>query len=226
MLFHTTVEFKAIYDLASTSGSTGYEFNPQEVGRRRLRNTCLDYLAALDNKEFVQLAKNQFDSANCMTDKISSFAVLASKEKFSEREEAIEQFHRDANNNALVLNKWFTIQALADYPGVLDNVKNLKEHKDFLLTNPNRARALISAFTMNLPHFHRIDGAGYSFLADCIIELDPLNPQVAARMAGSFSQWKKFDNKRKDLMQKELKRILDSGKLSPDLYEVVNRCLN
>jgi aminopeptidase N len=143
-----------------------------------------------------------------------------------ERDEALARFYSDAKGNALVLNKWFAIQAMADYPNLLDAVKALKTHPDFTLTNPNRARSLISTFCANLPNFHAIDGEGYRFVADSVLELDRLNPQVAARMVSVFTSWSKFDEIRKLKMKAELQRVLGDSKLSSDTFEVVTRCLS
>ena len=134
-------------------------------------------------------------------------------------------FHAFAAGDALVLNKWFSIQAMADLPDLLERVKALKKHPDFIISNPNRARSLLSVFAGNSIHFHATDGKGYEFVADNILELDALNPQVSARMASVFSQWKRFDTHRQELMKKQLERIRDKQGLSKDTFEVVSRCL-
>ena len=217
-------EIKSIYD-ETASSSKEYVFSPQEVSRRRLRNTCLDYLTNLEDKASVTLAYNQFLYANCMSDQISAMYSLVSGPDSDERSAAIMKFYEDAGGDALVLNKWFSIQAAADRPGLLDDVIRLKSHPDFTMTNPNRARSLLSVFAGNMPHFHSADGKGYTFIADCVIELDKLNPQVAARMAGSFSQWRRFDGARQNLMRAELERIRGTIGLSKDTFEVVTRTL-
>jgi aminopeptidase N len=159
-----------------------------------------------------------------MTDKISALGCLISFES-QETVDATAKFYTDANSDALVLNKWFAIQAMADNKDILSKVKQLKAHPDFILTNPNRARSLISTFAGNMPHFHNKNGSGYQFIADCIIEIDRLNPQVAARLASSFSQWKRYDEQRQELMKAELTRIKNTVNLSKDTFEVVTRCL-
>ncbi len=231
-----SAEFREVYDaLSEGSGKDrAYEFTPAEVGRRRLRNTCLDYVASLydvkesessgNNAAIVGLVKRQFDEANCMTDKISALVQLASIPSQA-RAEALETFYREANGNALVINKWFSIQATADYPNLLTDVERLKQHPDFTLTNPNRARSLLSIFGANLHHFHQKNGEGYRFLADAIIELDRINPQVAARMISPFSLWRRYDTTRQELMKSELERIQQTSNLSPDSYEIVSRYL-
>jgi aminopeptidase N len=122
------------------------------------------------------------------------------------------------------LNKWFTAQALADLPDVLDRVKALTKHPDFSLKNPNRCRSLLSAFTMNAAAFHSESGEGYKFIAESIADIDKLNPQISSRMGTSLIQWKKYNEERANLMKEQLKN-LSQMKLSDDLFEVVNRGL-
>lgn len=218
-------ELEDIYAYTAASSTESYRFDPAEVGRRRLHNTCLDYLS-IDglHPSAVPRAKYQFDSSTCMTDKLAALSCLASID-CSERDDAMEVFYKEAGSNALVLNKWFMIQAIADNDNVLARVKELRTHPAFILSNPNRARSLISAFSGNLHHFHRLDGSGYRFLADSIIDIDRLNPQVAARMVSSFAQWRAFDATRGEMMRMELRRIEAEKGLSPDTFEVVLRCL-
>ena len=132
----------------------------------------------------------------------------------------------DAKGDALVLNKWFAIQASASVDKLLDLVQDLKKHPDFTMTNPNRCRSLVQVFAGS-KHFHATDGAGYAFLADNIIELDVEinNPQVAARMAGVFSRWRKYGPERQILMKAQLERIKNTPGLSKDTLEVVSRSL-
>jgi aminopeptidase N len=227
-------EFQEIYSFLSLN-EPPYAFTPSEVGRRRLRNTCLDYLSTLVVSEssstsvvepdILSLIKKQYETSNCMTDKIAALITLGSIPS-KERDQALEDFYTQANHNALVINKWFSIQAMSDYPTVIEDIIKLKNHKDFFLSNPNRARSLLSVFgSSNLYHFHRIDGKGYSFLADSIIELDAINPLVAARMMSSFALWKKFDITRQNLMKEQLLKIQSKPNLSRDTYEIVNRYL-
>jgi aminopeptidase N len=192
------------------------------VSRRRLHNTLLAMFDKSDERS-IRTAMTQFSNANCMTDKFAALGVLSSVD-CKERTDALNQFHKDAQGDALVLNKWFGVQAAADLPNLLDHVKALKSHPDFLMNNPNRARSLISVFAGNMLHFHASDGQGYKFIADCIIELDKMNGQVAARMATSFSQWRRFDDQRQALIKAELQRIVDNVK-SKDTLEICQRCL-
>lgn len=217
-------EFKAVYAAASAAAKE-YEFSPKEVGRRRLRNTCLDFLSSAGSEQAAALAKQQFDAANCMTDKISATAALVSSDR-PERQQALDKFHADANGDALVIDKWFAIQAMADSDDVLARVMALKSHKDFSVSNPNRFRSLVAVFSRNLHRFHAPGGEGYRFVADSIMEVDKLNPQVAARLSSAFSQWRRHDAARQALMRAELERIRAQAGLSKDTFEVVSRCLN
>jgi aminopeptidase N len=220
-------EFNAIYQAVAPT-TPSYVFSSSEVGRRRLRNTVLDYLSAgPDQSVAVSLIKRQFDTAQCMTDKIAALGCLVSKQGCPEREEALQSFHATAAGDALVLNKWFAIQAMADLPlpDLLDSVKKLKLHPDFSISNPNRARSLISTFAGNMKAFHAKDGQGYQFIADCVLEIDKLNPQVASRLATVFSQFKRFDDARQGMMQQQLERIKNHEGLSKDTFEIVSRTL-
>lgn len=210
---------------------TEFKVDAVSIGRRRLRNVILDYLCAINETEdeeiaAASLAMNHFKNAKGMTDKMAGFVALASMKGkgAAARDEAIQRFYDDAEGDALVLNKWFTVQATANLPDVLERVKALKSHPDFTLKNPNRCRSLISAFSMNSAAFHAEDGKGYEFMADTILEVDKLNPQVSSRMGGSLIQWRRYDEKRAAMMKSQLERLAAS-KLSEDLYEIVNRGL-
>uniref|UniRef100_A0A7S3DPM5 Peptidase M1 alanyl aminopeptidase C-terminal domain-containing protein n=1 Tax=Entomoneis paludosa TaxID=265537 RepID=A0A7S3DPM5_9STRA len=157
---------------------------------------------------------------------MAALSALASMdgEGSAARDEALQKYFDDAEGDALVLNKWFMTQALADLPDVLDRVKKLTEHPDFTLKNPNRLRSLVSAFTMNSAAFHDEEGAGYEFIGDILEQVDQINPQISSRMAGCLIQWRRYDEKRGNLMKSQLERLA-SLKLSDDLFEVVNRGL-
>ena len=140
------------------------------------------------------------------------------------RDEAIEKFYNDADGDALVLNKWFAIQAMADLPDVLDRVKKLREHPDFTLKNPNRCRSLVGSFAANTA-FHDESGAGYQFIREVLEDLDKLNPQISSRMAGSLIQWRKYNEERGALMKAELEKLSEMKPISDDLFEIVSRGL-
>ena len=124
------------------------------------------------------------------------------------------------------MDKWFSIQAMSKLPGTLDRVKSLMEHPVFSIRNPNKVRSLIGAFcSANPAHFHADDGSGYRFLAERVLELDGLNPQVASRLLRGMTRWRRYDDRRKGMMQAELQRILAFGKLSRDVYEIAAKSL-
>lgn len=158
-----------------------------------------------------------------MTDKVAALTALSGLD-CPERADALQTFYFDAKGDALVLNKWFAIQAAADTPSLLEQVKALKTHSDFIIGNPNRARSLVSTFAYNIKHFHAADGKGYEFLADAILELDALNPQVAARLATVFLLWRRLDDNRRQLIEAQLRR-LHGATLSTDTFEIISRCL-
>ena len=222
----------AYNQLSSAMEADGeFKVDAESVGRRRLRNTYLGYLTSIketeeEQKVAAEIATAHYDKASGMTDKMVAMNALVSMDGAASeaRDSIIQRFYDEANGDALVLNKWFSAQALADLPDVLDRVKALTKHPDFTLSNPNRCRSLISAFTMNLAPFHAKDGEGYKFIAETIAELDQLNPQISSRMGTSLIQWRKYGKERAELMKAELRNLAEK-KLSDDLYEVVNRGL-
>jgi len=164
-----------------------------------------------------------------MTDKMAAMGILSGIAGDAKGEEArdavLAKFYKDAEGDALVTNKWFTVQATAGKKGVLSDVKKLVDHPDFSIKNPNRFRSLVGAFTGNLAAFHRADGEGYKFVGGMVSELDKINPQIASRLAGSLINFKRYDENRASLMKAELERISKTEGLSPDTFEVVGRAL-
>ena len=201
-----------------------YTFNQQAVGQRSLKNAALSYLMLQDKQEVIDLCMQQFKQADNMTDQSAALRVMANV-NCSERLSALESFYQQWQDEALVVDKWFTIQATAELPETLTQVKELLNHPAFNLKNPNKVRALVGAFTSNFAEFHRADGLGYQFLADQVLRLDSLNPQVAARLVQPLTRWKRFDKSRQQIMQKELNRISQAKKLSNDVYEIVTKSL-
>jgi aminopeptidase N len=212
---------RATYDRYTTAGE--YSIDGASIGKRSLRNTCLAYLSAGGDPA---LAKLQFDTAGNMTDQLVALAALASID-CPERDAALAAFYAKWRDDPLVLDKWFSIQATSPLPDTMKRVRALLTHADFDLRNPNRIRALVGAFTGgNQVRFHDPKGEGYRFLADIVIQLDPSNPQVAARMVGSLGQWRRMDASRQALMKAELNRILTLPGLSTNTYEMVSKSLN
>jgi aminopeptidase N len=216
-------DLRATYDRLAETGE--YRIDGAAMGRRSLRNACLAYLAADGNKEGIRLAQAQFAARHNMTDVLAALGVLAAID-CPERDAALAAFHATWREDALVLDKWFAIQAVSPLPGTVQSVRALSAHPDFDLRNPNRVRALVASFASgNQVRFHDPSGAGYAFLADMIVELDPANPQVAARISSPLGQWRRVDPARQELMRAELRRILDKPGLSKNTHEMVWRSL-
>ncbi|MFW5452542.1 aminopeptidase N [Thioalkalivibrio sulfidiphilus] len=195
------------------------------MGRRRLANLAYAYLAATGDGDGRALAYARFRHARNMTESMGGLRALMDC-PCEEREAALAAFEARWKDEPLVLDKWFSLQAATCLPGALEQVKRLMDHPGFNLRNPNRVRALIGAFaTANPVHFHAADGSGYQFLADQVLALDPLNPQVAARLVKSLSRFKRYDPGRQKLMRQALKRIVDTQGLSRDVYEIASRSL-
>jgi aminopeptidase N len=160
-----------------------------------------------------------------MTDRLAALTCLASS-TMPQREPALSAFYQRYQDDSLVVDKWFTVQAASSCNDTLLQVQGLMGHPAFTLKNPNRVRALIGAFAHGNPaRFHDSSGAGYRFLADRVLELDPLNPQVAARLVGALSRWRRFDASRQAMMSRELERILAQPGLSRDVAEIVSKSL-
>jgi aminopeptidase N len=194
------------------------------AGRRSLRNVALDLLAATGAPATIARAAKQYDDADNMTDRMAALATL-SLHAGRERERAFGDFYKRYATNALVIDKWFSLQAMIPDPDVLDKVRTLTAHPAFSMTNPNRVRALIGAFAANTTQFNRADGAGYAFIADNVLALDPNNPQLAARLATAFRTWRTLEVGRHVKAQAELTRIKATPNLSRDLADIVERAL-
>ncbi len=212
----------ALYRACSESGD--YRIDPESVGRRRLKNSCLEYLNRLGKSEYEQLAVDQYQQAGNMTDRMGSLRALVDRPGAS-RDALFDDFYQRFADNPLVLNKWFSLLASSRGEQALEQVIALAGHPDFTLGNPNRARSLLGPFARNVPAFHHHSGAGYEFLADKIIELDSLNPQIAARMARAFLVWKKLPPELGGKMKAQILRILAKPDLSPDVAELMQSAL-
>ena len=217
-------ELKKLYLENADSGT--YSVSPEAVGKRHLKNAALRYIQAADEKLSVQLSLDQYKTAGNMTDKVTALGILTNT-KTDERAFAFDDFYNTWKHEPLVLNKWFSLQAVADRSDALEIVIQLTQHPDFTYKNPNRLRSLISSFSFcNQKWFHRVDGAGYRFLTETILLVNRINPLTAARLLGPFQQWNKYDISRKHLMESELKRILSEKDISNDIYEIVSKSLD
>ena len=196
-----------------------------QVDRRRLKNRALRYLVALEEPETIAMAVEQFRTATGMTDYEAAFSMLVDLDS-SETDRAITEFYERWRAEPLVLDKWFRMQAMSSSPRTFDRVRALFKHPDFNLANPNRARSLLFAFAAGNPvAFHRADGEAYRFVADRVVELDAINPQVASRIVSSFNQWRRFEPGRAALMKAELERIARQPGISKDVLEIVERAV-
>jgi aminopeptidase N len=216
---HCAASLRRTYDALEATDPRS--ITGEAIGRRALRNACLSYLATQD----VALAKRQFDAGRNMTEVLAALDLLAAAET-AERDAALAAFHAKWRKEDLVLDKWFSIQAMAPHKHAVAEVRALYTHADFDLKNPNRARSLIGAFAYgNQVRFHENSGEGYRFLADAIIALDPINAATAARLVEPLTRWRRQNAARGALMQQELRRILAQPKLSKGTYEKLAKAL-
>ena len=212
----------AAYKEYSVTGA--YSPDAASAGRRALRNQALGYLMELHEPEIRALCMQQFERADNMTDAMAALSTLAQYD-CPERISALASFHTRWKDEPLVVDKWLMVQASSRLPGTLAEVTRLCAHPAFDIRNPNKVYALIRGFCANPACFHSADGAGYAFGADKVIEIDRLNPQVAARIARSFDRWRKFDAGRQAHAEAALQRIRGSEGLSRDVGEIVQRAL-
>jgi len=202
-----------------------YRIDGASIGRRALRNVCLAYIAAGDTHDGTALASAQFDAQQNMTDVLAALTVL-NDIAGAERDRALDLFYRRWQDDPLVVDKWFSLQARSALPDAGAKVRDLAAHPAFTRSNPNRLRALVAAFSQgNQLHFHAASGSGYRFLADEVLAIDGPNPLIAARLVQPLGQWRRFDPVRQALMRGELQRIHDTPGLSPNTYEMVSKSL-
>jgi aminopeptidase N len=195
------------------------------AGRRALRNTCLDLLVATRRPDAIAMAARQYDLADNMTDRMAALWALSLRD-VPERAAAIEDFYARYADDPLIIDKWFTLQAAIPEPATLDRVKALTQHPAFSFGNPNRVRSLVSAFAMaNQKEFNRPDGAGYAFVVDTVLALDPKNPQLAARLLSALKSWRVLEPTRRALAEQSLQRVAATASLSPDVGDIVQRAL-
>ncbi len=204
--------------------STDFSTDAGSAGRRALRNAALRYLTAADDEAAAGLAEAHYRSAANMTDMIAGLGALTRMES-PLRDAAFTHFHDRFRGDPLVLDKWMSLQAGSILPETVASVRALMKHPAFDIRNPNRVRALIGAFSVNHLRFHGRDGSGYQLVGETIRILDPMNPQVAARMAGAFESWRRYDESRQALMRAELEAIHGLSGISPNLFEVTGKML-
>jgi aminopeptidase N len=202
-----------------------YSPDAASAGRRALKNVCLDLLAARGEPSAIAAAMRHYESADNMTDRMAALSTL-SLHDVAERAAALDEFYRRFQDDPLVIDKWFTLQAMIPEPATLQRVRGLTAHPAFSFANPNRLRALIGAFAQaNQTQFNRADGGGYDFVADTVIALDRKNPQVAARLLAAFKSWRALEATRRSRAEATLKRVAGQDGLSRDVKDIVSRSL-
>jgi aminopeptidase N len=212
-------------DAYAACAAKSYELSPAAKGRRRLRTVALGYISAAGAEDAAQLALRQFQEADNMTDRQGALGTLVNSPAAAEREAALTGFYERYRHNPLVLDKWFTAQALSSRDDAVDEVERLAKHADFAMTNPNRLRSLVGAFAANQRGFHHASGRGYRFLADMIIAADKLNPQTAAKLVPPLGRWRRFNEARAALMRTELERVVATPGVSKDVFEQASKSL-
>lgn len=213
-----------------SEGHELFSVDSTAIAKRSLKNTVLGYLSTLPDGAGLTLAQQQLSSARNMTDELAGLNAInqsAAAGASGVRDRALRDFYQRWKHEALVVNQWLQVQASCHLAGGLERVKALMEHDSFDIKNPNKVRSLIGVFaSTNTTGFHVADGSGYEFLADQILVLDTLNPQVASRMLSPLTKWRKYGAQRQEKMRAQLARILAKAGLSKDVYEVVSKSLS
>ncbi|MEE9424658.1 MAG: aminopeptidase N [Methylococcales bacterium] len=201
------------------------EISNQAAAQRKLKNVCLSYLASLQTEDNYLLCTQQFEQAGNMTDELAALVAIVHN-SHPDRDKYLDQFYQKWQSEALVIDKWFSLQAMSPLINTLETVEALTQHADFDLNTPNRVRSLVSAFSVNNPlHFHNSTGTGYDFLLRQVQQLDRLNPQIAARIVTPLTQWKQHTSERQHAMKQALQTLVSDADISRDLYEIVNKSL-
>jgi aminopeptidase N len=216
-------QFTILFEKMTKVGT--YQFNADDMACRSLKNLCLDYLMTTGDPLQIQRCLRQMKQSDNMTDTMAGLSLLVNHDGI-ESEHALRVFYEQWQHDRQVVGKWLMVQALSTLPDTLIRVKGLMKHPAFSIKNPNNVRALIGQFCRNNPtNFHAKDGSGYRFLAEQILVLDALNPQVASRQLGAFNSWRQYDTDRQVLMEMALSDIASHEGLSPDVYEIVTKYL-
>ena len=216
-----SAEMHALYDRAE---KIPFSLEAEAKGARKVKTLVLAYAAASDPAKAAELAAYQYERADNMTDRQGALMVLTGLDGV-ERTNKLLDFYNRYRGNALVVDKWFALQASSLHPDVVEHVKALAGHPDFTLRNPNRVRSLYMAFAANPHGFHSADGEGYRMIGDLILALDPINAQTAARFVPPLGRWRRIEPGRAAMMREQLERIAEAPKLSRDTFEQVTRSL-
>jgi aminopeptidase N len=201
-----------------------YRLEPDAIANRRLKNNCLAYLLHLEKPEYFEHCKQQFTGAGNMTDQIACLQMVVHY-RHDLRDQIVTRFYQQWKDTALVVDKWFSVLGSSSVENALDEIKPLFNHSAYTLANPNRARSLLGSTIANSTAFHQVDGAGYALAAQKILELDAINPQVAARLANPFVHWRKLVAQQGQLMKSQVENMLTSSEMSNDLNELLTTSL-
>nr|WP_283026909.1 aminopeptidase N [Providencia rettgeri] len=204
----------------------GYRVDHQDIAKRSLRNICLQYLAAGDDSELANnLVLEQYQSADNMTDSLAALTA-ANESQLACKEQLMADFDERWHHDGLVMDKWFTLQGANPAKEALANVRALLNHRSFSMSNPNRVRSLVGAFTAGNPvNFHAKDSSGYQFLYEILVDLNTRNPQVASRLIEPLIRLKRYDEQRQAQMRKVLEQLKALDNLSGDLFEKITKAL-
>jgi aminopeptidase N len=201
-----------------------YQLHPDAIARRRLKNICLAYLLHLEQPDYFELCETQFEQAGNMTDQIACLQMVVHYHH-ALRDRIVTRFYEQWKDTALVVDKWFSALGSSGADNAIEEIRPLFDHPAYTLSNPNRARSLLGAMVTNSNVFHQQDGAGYAFAAQKILELDAINPQVAARLANPFVHWRKLIAQQGQLMKSQVENMLDNSEMSNDLNELLSTSL-
>ena len=217
-------KFMACYE--ANQLDTPYAPTPEQIGHRALKNKCLGYLLHAGHSKNVKLAAEQFAGSSNMTDVFAALQALVSSPYTEDENKALAAFYDKWQDDPLVVEKWLAVQAGSQQEGTLARVRELVEHPAFSMKRPNSVRAVIGAFTQSgMRNFHHSNGEGYKWLADKILALDSINPQIAARLLTPLIKFKRYSPKRAGLMKAELERMLRHEGLSKNTWEVASKAL-
>jgi aminopeptidase N len=203
-----------------------YQYQADAVAQRSLKNVCLQYLMLLNTPQVLDSCLSQYHSSSNMTDVSAALAAIVHSGFSTEKENVLVDFYQRWQHDPLVVDQWLAVQSSSPQPESFKQVQMLLQHPAFDISNPNKVRSVIGVFcNQNAINFHRPDGSGYTFLADKIIELDKLNPQIAARLVTPLTTWRHYVDACGSKMQAELKRIEAHSDLSKDVFEIVSKSL-
>ncbi|MCB1529171.1 MAG: DUF3458 domain-containing protein, partial [Hyphomicrobiaceae bacterium] len=219
-----TAELKKLY--RTMSSTAPFAADADSVGRRALRNAVLTQLVTSGQSNNIELALRHFDNARNMTDEAHALYLLAATSGAA-RDKALDRFYKRWKHDHLVIDTWFTAQAIAPLPLTIKRVKQLVEHPLFSITTPNKVRAVVGNFaTLNPVQFNRTDGAGYAFVTEQLLAVDRFNPQISARIIGAFRSWRSLEPTRSRQAKKALTKVASTPNISKDIYEMVTRMLD